>query len=256
MSSAPARGRLTGKVAIVTGAGRGQGEREARLFCGEGASVMLTDVIEDGIASVADELGDAARWARHDVSSEDDWNAVMEATVDAFGRVDVLVNNAAIHHLRSIEHETLADFERMVAINLTGTFLGVRSVIAPMRDAGGGSIVNISSLAGLQGYVAHSAYAATKYGVRGLTQVAAVELGPTGIRVNSVHPGPIDTDMLPASSRARGPDAFRNVPLQRVGAPDEVAALVLFLASDESSYLSGAEITVDGGLGAGQVPPS
>jgi 3alpha(or 20beta)-hydroxysteroid dehydrogenase len=246
-------GRLDGKVAIISGAARGQGEQEARLFASEGALVMLTDVLDDQARAVADDIGDAARSARNDVASEDNWRDVVDATLAAFGRVDVLVNNAAIHRILPIEDETLADFERMVAINLTGTFLGIRSVIAPMRDAGGGSIVNISSLAGLTGYYGHGTYGATKWGVRGLTQVAAVELGPSRIRVNSVHPGPIDTDMLPM---APGDERnFRNVPLQRVGTPDEVAALVLFLASDESSYLSGAEITIDGGLNAGEVVP-
>jgi 3alpha(or 20beta)-hydroxysteroid dehydrogenase len=247
-------GRLSGKVAIITGGARGQGAHEARLFCAEGARVMVTDVLEGDVSAVAGQLGEAARGMRHDVSSEGDWNAVVAATLDAFGRVDVLVNNAAIHHLVPIEQEPVADFERMVAINLTGTFIGIRSVIAPMRDAGGGSIVNISSLAGLRGFPAHGAYSATKFGVRGLTQVAAIELGPSGIRVNSVHPGPIDTDMLPDATRQRGAVAFRNVPLQRVGQIDEVARLVLFLASDESSYISGAEVRVDGGLGAGNVP--
>jgi 3alpha(or 20beta)-hydroxysteroid dehydrogenase len=215
---------------------------------------MATDVLGEQVAGVASDVGDAAESMAHDVSSEDDWQSVVDATLASFGRVDVLVNNAAIHHVRSIEEESLADHQRMLAINLTGTFLGIRAVVAPMRDTGGGSIVNISSLAGVRGIHGHSSYAATKFGVRGLTQVAAVELGPSNIRVNSVHPGPIDTDMLPAGAREAGSAAFRDLPLRRVGRVDEVAELVLFLASDASSYVSGAEIAVDGGAGAGRVP--
>lgn len=245
-------GRLAGKVAVITGAARGQGEREARVFAAEGAQVMVTDVLDDGVRALAGELGSVARWAHQDVSEEGDWAAAVDATLAAFGRIDVLVNNAAIHHVRPIEQETKRDFERMVSINLTGTFLGIRSVIEPMRTAGGGSIVNISSLAGLQGFYGHGTYGATKWGVRGLTQAAAVELGPLGIRVNSVHPGAIDTDMLVADRTKEGWRRPRGVPLQRVGSTDDVAALVLFLASDESSYLSGAEIKIDGGSGSGR----
>ena len=242
--------RLAGKVAIVTGAARGQGEAEARLFAAEGAQVVLTDVLDEQLRAVADDIGDAARWQHHDVASEAGWNAVVERTVADLGRVDVLVNNAAIHHVRRIEDETVEAFDRILAVNLRGTFLGTRSVVAPMRAAGGGSIVNISSLAGIQGIFGHGAYGASKWGVTGLTSVAAIELGPLGIRVNSVHPGPIDTDMLPVRDEAR----FRDLPLGRVGRADEVAELVLFLASDASSYVSGAHLTVDGGLAAGRVP--
>ena len=242
--------RLAGKVALITGAARGQGEAEARLFASEGAQVVLTDVLAEPLRAVADELGDAARWHHHDVASEADWAAVVERTTDELGRIDVLVNNAAIHHVRRIEDESVEAFDRILSVNLRGTFLGIRSVIAPMRAAGGGSIVNISSLAGLQGIFGHGAYGASKWGVTGLTSVAAIELGPLGIRVNSVHPGPIDTDMLPTRDESR----FRDLPLGRVGGAGEVAELVLFLASDASSYVSGAHMTVDGGLAAGRVP--
>ena len=250
----PGGGRLAGKVALITGAARGQGACHARRFVAEGARVMLTDVLENELRAVAADLGEAARSLRHDVASEGDWAAATAATLKGFGRLDVLVNNAAIHRAVPIEQESRLEFERILAVNLTGTFLGIRSAIAAMREGGGGSIVNISSLAGMQGFYGHAAYGAAKWGVRGLTKTAAVELGPLGIRVNSIHPGPIDTDMLPRGS-GNDPDRFSDMPLGRIGRPEEVSELVLFLACDESSYLTGAEITVDGGMDAGRVPP-
>src|SRR5262245_4174086 len=222
---------LDGKVAIVTGAARGQGEAEARLFVESGAQVVLTDVLRAEGDAVAGELGDAAIGVHHDVTNEAEWDAVIAAAESSFGGVDVLVNNAAIHWVRPLEQESRADFERMLAVDLVGPFLGMQRVIEPMRERGGGSIVNVSSYAGLRGIPGHTAYGAAKWGLRGITKTAAIELGSAGIRVNSIHPGPIRTDMLPVRD-ADDSRHFADVPLQRVGEIDEVARLVAFLASD------------------------
>jgi len=242
--------RLAGKVAIITGGARGQGEAEARLFAAEGARVMVTDVLDKDAGEVAADIGDAARSMRHDVASEEDWAAVVAATLEAFGRLDVLINNAAVYHVVPIEDEKLADFNRLLAVNLGGPFLGIRACISAMRAVGGGSIVNISSVAGLEGFGGHAAYGSSKWGVRGLTKIAALELGPDRIRVNSIHPGAIDTAMIAGFARP-GVDRGAAYPMGRIGQPEDVAALALFLASDDSSYVTGAEVTVDGGLYAG-----
>jgi 3alpha(or 20beta)-hydroxysteroid dehydrogenase len=239
-------GRLDGRVAIITGASRGQGEAEARLFTREGAHVVLADVLDAQGEVVAKELGGRARFVHLDVSDEQAWADALAFAVDAFGCIDTLINNAAVHHIVPIEKETVAGFERMFRVNLLGTFLGIRTCAPELRKAGNASIVNISSAAGMTGFFGHGAYGASKWGVRGLTKVAAMELGPE-IRVNSVHPGPIETDMLPPGD----PERFRRLPLARTGRPEEVAELVLFLASDASSYITGGEFTVDAGLVSG-----
>lgn len=242
--------RLDGKVAIITGAARGQGAAAARRFVSEGASVMITDVQDVAGKELADSLG--ALYCHLDVSSEDDWARVVQETVDSFGEITVLVNNAGVLHFSAIADTTLADYTRVTGINQVGTFLGMRAVIPSMTRAGGGSIVNVSSVEGLAGMQYLVAYTASKFAIRGMTKVAAMELGESGIRVNSVHPGAIDTPMV---SDALGMQVDlapigRKVALRRIGQPEDVANVVLFLASDESSYCTGGEFAVDGGATA------
>jgi 3alpha(or 20beta)-hydroxysteroid dehydrogenase len=241
-------GQLEGKVAIITGAAQGMGAAEARCFVQEGARVVLTDRQEEAGRAVADEIGDAAVFVPHDVTIEADWDAVVATATDRFGGLDALVNNAAIHHIVALEDETIEAFERMLRVNVIGTWWGIRKAIAPMR-ARGGSIINKSSIAGTRGIPFHSSYGTSKWAVRGLTKTAAQELGRYAIRVNSVHPGAIQgTGMFtppddPEQLRAQ----LDAVPLRRPGLRDEVAGLVVFLASDASSYITGSEHVIDGG---------
>ncbi|MGH3523573.1 MAG: glucose 1-dehydrogenase [Mycobacterium sp.] len=245
---------LSDKVAIITGAARGQGAAEARLFASLGARVVLTDVLADEGQRVAASIGAPARFVRHDVGSESGWAATVDTAITEFGSVDVLVNNAAICHVHPLVDQRVDGFERMLRVNLIGAFLGIQAVVEPMKDAGGGSIINVSSQAGLQGLSGYSAYGASKWGLRGMSRVAAIELGAFGIRVNSVYPGMIDTPMIAHLAVKRGPGGHPGAPLNRVGTPDEVADVVAFLASDASSYISGAELAVDGGASAGRFP--
>ena len=216
---------LSGKVAIITGGGRGQGEAEARLFASLGARVVVTDILEDEGQEVAAAIGDSARFTRHDVGSADGWAEVVTFACNEFGRLDVLVNNAAICAVAPIVDQSVDEFERMLRVNLVGPFLGIKAVVEPMKAAGGGSIVNISSQAGLQGLAGYGAYGSSKWGLRGLTKVASIELGQYGIRVNTVYPGMIDTPMIAHLNVRRGPGGHPGSPLNRVGAPEEVAAL-------------------------------
>ena len=247
-------GRLDGKVALITGAARGQGAAEARLFVAEGASVMLGDVRDDDGEIVAKELGERAAYRHHDVTSEDDWAAIVDATRSQFGRVDVLVNNAGVFSVIGMTMTSLDDYMRIVTINQVGTFLGMKAVAETMIGQASGSIVNISSVAGLAGSAGTIAYSASKFAVRGMTKVAALELAPFGVRVNSVHPGLIDTLMLRdafgLTSDATLDAAAAAVPNGRLATADDVARLVLFLASDDSAYSTGSEFVVDGGMSA------
>ena len=241
-------GRLDGKVAIVTGGSRGQGEAEARLFAAEGAKVVIGDVLTEAGQALADELGDGVVFTPLDVAREEEWDTAVALAVERFGSLDVLVNNAGIAITKSIAEHSVADYQRIVDVNQVGVFLGVRTAIAPMKAAGGGSIVNISSAAGLRATKYMFAYAATKYAVTGMTACAAIELARDGIRVNSIHPGVIDTPMVASDDPTANDRLVRATPMRRVGEPEEIARVALFLASDEASYMTGAHVPVDGGV--------
>jgi 3alpha(or 20beta)-hydroxysteroid dehydrogenase len=254
-------GVLEGKVALVSGAARGMGENHTRRFVAEGASVVIGDLLDGEGKAVADELGDAARFVHLDVTSEDDWAAAAATATTEFGRLDVLVNNAGTVRLTPIIGGSLEDYLAVIMVNEVGVYLGMKAAAPAMADSGGGSIVNISSIDGIVGMATVAAYCASKFAVRGLTRVAALELAPLGIRCNSVHPGYIDTPMLrggPDSDMATEAmfDAFvAQVPAGRMGVPNDITEMVLFLASEASSYCSGAEFVVDGGVIAGPINP-
>jgi 3alpha(or 20beta)-hydroxysteroid dehydrogenase len=246
---ADSKGRLDGKVAIVTGGAMGQGAEIARAYVAEGARVVIADVAKEQGQALADELGEAAHFVHHDVSDSSSWAGLVEDTTTRFGAVDVLANNAGILRFGDIERMPAEEVELLWRVNQLGVFLGMQAVSRTMRKNGGGSIINASSVEGLAGMPSCTAYAATKWAIRGMTKCAAMELGPKGIRVNSVHPGMIDTPM----TRVHGGDAAMEygaskVPLRRVGTPEDIAPVYVFLASDESSYINGAEIAVDGGV--------
>lgn len=240
-------GSLDGDVALVTGAARGQGEAIARMFVAQGSRVVLADILDAGGTAVAVELGDAAAFVHLDVTSSEQWNEAVSRTSEIFGKLTVLVNNAGIHRRGTLDEMSLQEYEHVVAVNQTGCWLGMKAVAGTMRDAGGGAIVNTSSIAGKVGMAGRTAYVASKFAIRGMTKAAALELGPSGIRVNSVYPGAIDTSMMSRSDEQR----FTDLPIPRAGTADEVAKLVTFLASGEASYCTGSEFTVDGGRLAG-----
>ena len=239
-------GSMQNKVVIITGAARGQGASEAKLFVQQGAKVILTDINEAG-ESVAADLGGAATFARHDVSKSADWKEVVARTMKLHGRLDVLVNNAAVYDPASLAETDDALWDKHYRINQLSVFLGMRAVLDAMVKSGGGAIVNVSSGAGLEAHPGMFAYASSKWAVRGMTKLAAVEFASAGIRVNGVFPGMIDTPMLDANSAEHLESHEKRIALGRRGKAEEVAELVLFLASDAASYITGAEVTVDGG---------
>ncbi|MFI0368415.1 glucose 1-dehydrogenase [Actinomadura sp. 1N219] len=251
-------GQLDGKVALITGGARGMGKSHVRRFLDEGAKVVFGDVLAEEGAKLAADLGDDAVFVRMDVTREDDWKNAVDTATTTFGALHVLVNNAGIIRHKTIAEMSVDEFRRILDVNLLGQWLGVKSVTAAMREAGGGSIVNVSSTEGFIGASGLAAYSASKFGVRGLTKAAARELGEYGIRVNSIHPGGVLTplslqdDVVAATGDSA--DAFmKALPLGRMGKSKEVSGLVVYLASDDSSYCTGSEVLVDGGMltGAG-----
>jgi len=245
--------RVKGKIAINTGGARGMGAATARLFAREGATVVIADMLEADGQAIATEIGGNAIFRKHNVAEESEWQTLVNDVVARFGRIDALVNNAGVVCFGTIENSTAQEFDRVFGINVKGPLLGMKYVGKVMTAAGKGAIVNISSVDGLRGANAVGIYSSSKWAVRGLTKTAALEYGPHGVRVNSVHPGGSDTVMgnpqgQSGSDRNKG---YERVPLQRIGEPHEVAAASLFLCSDEASYITGAELAVDGGWVAG-----
>ncbi|TVS85459.1 glucose 1-dehydrogenase [Mycobacterium helveticum] len=239
-------GRVDGKVALISGGARGMGAEHARLLAAEGAKVVIGDILDDEGKALADEInasGDAARYVHLDVTQPDQWDAAVATATGEFGKLNVLVNNAGIVALGQLKNFDLGKWQKVIDVNLTGTFLGMRVAVEPMTAAGGGSIINVSSIEGLRGAPAVHPYVASKWAVRGLAKSAALELAPHNIRVNSVHPGFIRTPMT-----ANLPEDLVTIPLGRPGEAREVSTFVLFLASDESSYATGTEFVMDGGL--------
>ncbi|API58723.1 3-alpha-hydroxysteroid dehydrogenase [Tardibacter chloracetimidivorans] len=242
-------GRASGKVAVITGGARGMGAAFARRLVEEGASVVLTDVLSDEGLATAEALGDHAHFIAHDVTQADQWAKVVEVAERRFGPISVLVNNAGIAAYGPIEDTSEVEFRRIVDINMVSIFLGTKAVIPSMRRAGGGAIINISSAAGIVGLPQMLGYVGTKFAVRGMTKSAALELAPLNIRVNSIHPGTIDTPMSQLSGDPELTAAVNSVtPAGRVGQPDEIASVVVLLASDECAFATGAEFVIDGGL--------
>ncbi|MFF2480333.1 SDR family NAD(P)-dependent oxidoreductase [Paenibacillus sp. NPDC058071] len=241
-------GKLTGKVAIVTGGSRGQGAAHVRAFIEEGAKVAFTDILVEQGEALAKELGANALFIQQDVSNPADWERVVEATESAFGPVNVLVNNAGVAFLKEIRDTTVEEFQRVVNINQVSVFLGMKAVLPSMERAGSGSIINVSSAAGDKGIPGNVAYGGTKYAIRGMSRVAALEFVPYNIRVNTIMPGVIQTPMVGDPDPDRVANIVAGIPMKRLASPEEVSKLAVFLASDDSSYSTGADFVVDGGF--------
>ena len=256
-------GRLENKVALISGGARGLGRAMAEEFVAEGARVVIGDLLEKTAAEVAREIGDRALAIRLDVTQERSWEEAIKATLAAFGSLNVLVNNAGTAEGSAFHETTLESYRRVTEVNQTGVFLGMRAAVEPMTRAGGGSIVNISSIDGMVGSPGIISYIASKWAVRGMTKAVAMELAPRGIRVNSVHPGHVHTLLASQPGQDRKPieemieaHTRRFAPMGRTGKPSEIAKLVAFLASDDSSYCTGSEFVADGGFTAGYASPA
>lgn len=243
--------KLQGKVAIITGAARGQGAATAQLFAREGCAVIVTDI--SGGDDVMRDVGDLGRFHRHDVADAADWRKVVDAATAEFGRIDILVNNAGVVHIGDFLGTSPADFQKVLNINLMGAFHGMQAVLPGMLERKAGSIVNISSVSGMTGMAGMSIYSASKWGIRGLTRSVALEVAPHGIRINSIHPGAINTPMLNPNNDIDQNAAARHqrIAMGRLGQPDEIANASLFLASDDASYMTGTEMVIDGAWIAG-----
>lgn len=238
---------LAGKVALVTGAARGIGAAIVRRLHADGACVVITDVLVDAGQALASSLGDRSLFLAHDVSDDTAWANVVAASVARFGGLDIVVNNAGVYEGGSIAEADLGGVERQLRVNQFGTFLGMRHAQAPLAARGGGSIVNISSIAGLIGFPLSAAYVGTKWAVRGMTKTAALELAPLHIRVNSVHPGFIQTPMLDNTAPGTVDAGIDATPMKRIGQPEEIAAAVAFLSGPDAAFITGSELAVDGG---------
>jgi 3alpha(or 20beta)-hydroxysteroid dehydrogenase len=241
--------RVADKVVLVTGGARGMGAAHAEALVAEGARVVIGDILDDAGQTVVEKLGDAAIYVHLDVTDPDQWDEAVAASLENFGGLDALVNNAGIVKMGPLRGSSLSDWQQVLDVNLTGPYLGMRAAIDPMIEAGGGSIVNVSSVEGLAGSANLHGYVAAKFGLRGITKSAAVELARHNIRVNSIHPGLVHTPL----SQGVTEEFMAPIPMRRGASPAEIAAFVVFLVSDESSYATGAEFVVDGGL-TGYVP--
>lgn len=241
--------RLEGKVAVVTGGAGGMGESHVKRFVKEGAKVVIADLAEEAGKELAENLGDSARYIKLDVSDEANWKELVSETEENFGPIDILVNNAGISIPGMTQDTPYDTYQKTIKVNQDGVFLGMQAVYPSMKKAGGGSIINISSSAGINSSPNTSAYTTSKFAVRGMTKAAALDFAPDNIRVNSVHPGLIETPMAADEETSKVIDALKeNVPLKRLAKPEEVTNLVLFLASDEASYVNASEYVIDGGM--------